>query len=66
MKVCYYNLKKQLIELIIDQNVTWTRMLSDEILYIIMIIPGLILVSIGFFGCSGAITQIQCLLFWVR
>ncbi len=45
---------------------TKNRVLSDEILGIIMIIPGLILISIGFFGCSGAITQIQCLLFCVR
>ncbi len=31
-----------------------------------MIIPGWILLSLGFFGCSGAIAQIQCLLYCVR
>ncbi|CAF0803744.1 unnamed protein product [Rotaria sordida] len=46
-----------------SSNNTKNNVLSDEILYIIMIIPSFILLSIGFFGCSGAITQIQCLLF---
>jgi hypothetical protein len=42
------------------------RLISDEILYIILIIPGLIFLFLGFFGCSGAITQIHCLLYCVR
>jgi len=31
-----------------------------------MIIPGICLLCLGFFGCSGALTQIECLLFAVR
>ncbi|CAF3726340.1 unnamed protein product [Rotaria sordida] len=46
-----------------SSNNTQKNALSDEILYIIMIIPGFILLSIGFFGCSGALTQMQCILF---
>ena len=42
------------------------RLISDEILYLILIIPGLILLSLAFFGCSGAITQIHCLVCGVR
>ena len=41
------------------------RLISDEILYIVLIIPGLFLLFLGFFGCSGGITQIQCLLYCV-
>ncbi|CAF2478125.1 unnamed protein product [Rotaria sp. Silwood2] len=47
-----------------SSNNTKNNVVSDEILYIIMIIPGFTLLSIGFFGCSGAITQIHCLLFF--
>ncbi|CAF3475507.1 unnamed protein product [Rotaria sp. Silwood1] len=46
-----------------SSNNAKNNVVFDEILYIIMIIPGFILLSIGFLGCSGAITQIQCLLF---
>ncbi|CAF1173731.1 unnamed protein product [Rotaria sp. Silwood1] len=49
-----------------SSNNAKNNVVFDEILYIIMIIPGLILLSIGFLGCSGAITQIQCLLFCVK
>ncbi|CAF0751111.1 unnamed protein product [Rotaria sp. Silwood1] len=49
-----------------SSNNAKNNVVFDEILYIIMIIPGFILLSIGFLGCSGAITQIQCLLFCVK
>ncbi|UJR36060.1 hypothetical protein I4U23_028796 [Adineta vaga] len=40
------------------------KIYSDDSLYLLTIIPGLVFASIGFFGCSGVITQIQCLLFY--
>lgn len=36
-----------------------------ELIILTMILPGFILVSIGFCGCSGAITQLQCILHYV-
>lgn len=30
-----------------------------------MVLPGFCLLFLGFFGCSGALTQIECLLFSV-
>ena len=49
----------------IDEDLMKTKISSDGSLYLFTILPGVILTSIGFFGCSGAITQIQCLLFSV-
>ena len=46
-------------------NAIQSMTLSNDILYIVPIIFGLIFLSTGFFGCSGAITQIQCLLICV-
>ncbi|CAF3418808.1 unnamed protein product [Rotaria socialis] len=47
-----------------DSNIKQNKMLPDEILYIVLIFPGIMFLLIGFFGCSGAITGIQCLLFF--
>ena len=49
----------------IDEDLMKTKISSDQSLYLFTILPGVILTSIGFFGCSGAITQIQCLWFSV-
>ncbi|CAF1008195.1 unnamed protein product [Adineta steineri] len=44
-------------------KITKNIIFSNEILYIFKIIPGFIFIFTGFFGCSGAITQMQSLLF---
>ncbi|CAF0942876.1 unnamed protein product [Adineta steineri] len=44
-------------------KITKNVIFSNEILYIFKIIPGFIFIFTGFFGCSGAITQMQSLLF---
>ncbi|CAF1306991.1 unnamed protein product [Adineta ricciae] len=46
-----------------DEDLMKTKISSDQSLYLFTILPGIILTSIGFFGCSGAVTQIKCLLF---
>lgn len=61
-----YNNQNQCIEYYLGSNFIQNKTKFDGILCIIMILPGLIVLLIGFFGCSGAITQMQCLLYLVR
>ena len=50
----------------LDVITTKNRMISDEMICVILIIPGTVLLSLGFFGCSSVITQIPGLLYCVR
>ncbi|CAF2057656.1 unnamed protein product [Rotaria magnacalcarata] len=54
----------ELILTVEDSNIRQNRMASDEILYIVLIFPGIMFLLIGFLGCSGATTGVECLLFF--